>query len=222
MNRLNQFQGCLVGGAIGDALGYAVEFYDEDGIFNTYGKPGITQYDLVGDIAEISDDTQMTLFTAVGLLMGEDYISQINECYLDWLSTQMKNKRENPYCWLHDVKELHSPRAPGGTCLNALMSGGNGTMEDPINDSKGCGGVMRVAPIGFYCKKDEDLLGATFNEKLFGPRENFAKTIICIDELNKTKEKMFKPIIQEKQNKENQTLSASIVDVYIDKRKKSL
>ena len=36
------------------------------------------------------------------------------------------------------------------------------------------------------------------------------------------KEKMFKPIIQEKQNKENQTLSASIVAVYITKRKKSL
>lgn len=77
-------------------------------------------------------------------------------------------------------------------------------------------------PLGIKFSEYEDLLGATFNEKLFGPRENFAKTIIFIDELNKTKEKMFKPIIQEKQNKENQTLSASIVAVYINKRKKSL
>ncbi|MBQ7303398.1 MAG: hypothetical protein IJW75_00565, partial [Alphaproteobacteria bacterium] len=77
-------------------------------------------------------------------------------------------------------------------------------------------------PLGIKFSEYEDLLDATFNEKLFGPRENFAKTIIYIDELNKTKEKMFKPIIQETQNKENQTLSASIVDVYIDKRKKSL
>jgi len=160
MNQLDQFQGCLVGGAIGDALGYAVEFYDEDGIFNTYGKPGITQYDLINGIAEISDDTQMTLFTAVGLLMGNDYVSQMNECYLDWLSTQMKRKRDNPYCWLHGVEELHSPRAPGGTCLNALIQGGNGTMENPINDSKGCGGIMRVAPIGLYCRKDAAMLGA--------------------------------------------------------------
>lgn len=77
-------------------------------------------------------------------------------------------------------------------------------------------------PLGIKFSEYEDLLGATFNEKLFGSREDFAKTVICIDELNQTKEKMFKPIIQETQNKENQTLSASIIDTYMDKRKKSL
>ncbi len=77
-------------------------------------------------------------------------------------------------------------------------------------------------PLGIKFSEYEDLLGATFNEKLFGPRENFDKTIKCIDELNKTKEKMSKPIIKETPNKENQTLSTSFVDVYIDKRKKSL
>lgn len=66
----------------------------------------------------------------------------------------------------------------------------------------------RNKPLGIKFSEYEDLLGATFNEKLFGPRENFAKTIICIDKLNKTKE--------------NQTLSASIVAEYINKRKKSL
>ena len=73
-------------------------------------------------------------------------------------------------------------------------------------------------PLGIIFSEYEDLLGATFNEKLFGPRENFDKTINCIDGLNKTKEKIFKPIIHETQNKENQTSSASIVDVYIDER----
>lgn len=160
MKNLDQIQGCLIGGAMGDALGYAVEFYDESAIFSTYGKKGITEYDLVNGKAEISDDTQMTLFTAVGLTMGEDYISQINQCYLDWLSTQMKTKTTTPYSWLHEVEDLHHPRAPGGTCLSALRQGGNGTLETPINDSKGCGGVMRVAPIGLYVSKDACLLGA--------------------------------------------------------------
>ena len=39
------------------------------------------------------------------------------------------------------------------TCMDALSSslkGSMGTIEDPINYSKGCGGVMRVAPIGIY------------------------------------------------------------------------
>ena len=69
-------------------------------------------------------------------------------------------------------------------------------------------------PLGIKFSEYEDLLGATFNEKLFGPHENFDRTIKCIDEFNKTKEKMLKPIIQETQNKKNQTLSASIVDIY--------
>jgi len=34
------------------------------------------------------------------------------------------------------------------TCLAALQSGRCGSTSDPINVSKGCGGVMRVAPVG--------------------------------------------------------------------------
>lgn len=59
------FRGCLIGGAIGDALGYPVEFLKREDIINSFGKDGIT--DLVirkNGKAEISDDTQMTLFTA--------------------------------------------------------------------------------------------------------------------------------------------------------------
>lgn len=43
--------------------------------------------------------------------------------------------------WLIQHPELFSQRAPGITCLNALRS------RSGHNDSKGCGGVMRVAPV---------------------------------------------------------------------------
>ena len=66
----DKFRGCLVGGAAGDALGYAVEFMREKRIFSTYGEKGITEYELDEGLARISDDTQMTLFTATGLLVG--------------------------------------------------------------------------------------------------------------------------------------------------------
>ena len=49
---------------------------------------------------------------------------------------------------------LHAGRAPGFTCLTALGSGDMGTMEEPINDSKGCGGVMRAAPCGMLKMPD--------------------------------------------------------------------
>jgi ADP-ribosyl-[dinitrogen reductase] hydrolase len=50
--------------------------------------------------------------------------------------------------WLVGVPELHARRAPGNTCLEALRGGSAGAPGRAINDSKGCGGVMRVAPVG--------------------------------------------------------------------------
>ena len=43
MRNIDKFRGCLIGGASGDALGYAVEFKREDEIFSEYGKDGITE-----------------------------------------------------------------------------------------------------------------------------------------------------------------------------------
>lgn len=67
----DRIRGSLFGGAIGDALGYAIEFWSEDRIFSRYGVGGIQDYELIDGIAEISDDTQMSLFTANGLLFGD-------------------------------------------------------------------------------------------------------------------------------------------------------
>lgn len=85
MNTLqDKIQGCLVGGAAGDALGYAVEFKSYKQIVAMYGPQGITRYELNRKgLAEISDDTQMTLFTANGLL-----IDDIQAAYLEWYDTQ--------------------------------------------------------------------------------------------------------------------------------------
>ena len=163
MRDLNKYKGCLVGGAVGDALGYAVEFMSADAIFKKYGENGITEYDLRHGVAEISDDTQMTMFTATGLLVGTtrgmmrgimgDYADYIALSYRDWYKTQTKNyplSDEHLFSWLVNVPEMFGRRAPGNTCLSALAQGGSGTMGEPVNDSKGCGGVMRVAPIGLY------------------------------------------------------------------------
>ena len=159
MRDIDRFRGCLIGGAAGDALGYEVEFKGEGQIFTRYGERGITEYALHGGKALISDDTQMTLFTATGLLAVtthgslEDYREYIRKSYIDWLMTQNAAfpLPEGERCsWLVNVPELFEPRAPGNTCLTALEKGGEGTTGKPINTSKGCGGVMRVAPVGLY------------------------------------------------------------------------
>ncbi len=174
---LDKIQGSLVGGAIGDALGYAVEFLSEDAIVNRYGEFGITEYtlDQTTGKALISDDTQMTLFTANGILMGETRSCMrsiggvphmyVPQSYQDWLTTQetdyqtgSNTKRYNGnggISWLLDVPELYSRRAPGNTCLSALHEAKRSKdysdfIANPRNNSKGCGGIMRVAPLGLH------------------------------------------------------------------------
>ncbi len=63
-------RGSLVGGAVGDALGYEVEFMNLASIRNRFGAKGITRYVLHDGVAQFSDDTQMTLFTLEGLMNG--------------------------------------------------------------------------------------------------------------------------------------------------------
>lgn len=163
MRNIDRFRGCLVGGAAGDALGYAVEFIKERKIFSRYGKSGITEYDLRDGAAEISDDTQMTLFTATGLLArdargtagdgADQYEGWIWKSYRDWMRTQREKyplAGEKRSSWLANVPGMFQWRAPGNTCLSALGSGEAGSVEKPLNQSKGCGSVMRVAPVGLY------------------------------------------------------------------------
>lgn len=167
---LDKIKGSLIGGAAGDALGYPVEFMDYHQIIETYGDDGITGYKLHDGVAQISDDTQMTLFTANAILVAEtrgrmrgiggNPVSYAPQCYLDWLRTQTErystDSSEINECrisWLLDVPELYARRAPGTTCIRSLYeirTGSCGTIENHINNSKGCGGVMRVAPLGLH------------------------------------------------------------------------
>ena len=161
--RLDLVRGSLIGGAAGDALGYTVEFDRYSEIISRYGQPGITEYELRGGVAEISDDTQMTLFTANGMLMGltRGYMRGIGGipefyveyAYQDWYDTQMKTYNEvmkqSRHIWLSAIPQLYVRRAPGNTCLTAIADMKKG--RTPDNDSKGCGGVMRVAPYGLFC-----------------------------------------------------------------------
>lgn len=147
--------GSLWGGAVGDAFGYAVEFKTLNSIRTQYGPNGITEPVLQDDKLLVSDDTQMTMFTLEGLLCSDlanndDINEQIRLAYVDWLSTQTRLADEwEPTGMLCNDRSLWHSRAPGNTCVSALRYGGWGTVEKHINDSKGCGGVMRVAPLGF-------------------------------------------------------------------------
>lgn len=157
----DSIRGCLMAGAAGDALGYEVEFMSRRSILSRFGENGITKFALDRNgKALISDDTQMTLFTANGMLMGltRGYMrgiggrpeKYVDIAYLDWYYTQTGKKREmliddwHP-TWLRDLPEMAHLRAPGNTCLSACEN--LFRHEEVRNNSKGCGGIMRVAPM---------------------------------------------------------------------------
>lgn len=149
--------GCLFGGAVGDAFGYAVEFDQLREIQRRHGTDGLTQPQLQAGKFIVSDDTQMTLFTAEAVNRPGSVDEFINECraaYLRWYETQTGRPGESE-AGLLAYAPLWKRRAPGNTCMSALTQGGRGSTERRINDSKGCGGVMRTAPIGLVRQWDE-------------------------------------------------------------------
>ena len=152
-SRKSRMIGCLLGGAIGDAMGYPVEFMRYTDIARQFGGAGVRDLSN-GNL--ISDDTQMTLFTAEGLLSshrtGKSPVKSVYRSYLRWYYTQSKVKMPGAKYEGGLLKEakLFALRAPGSTCLSSLSSGKMGTISDPINHSRGCGGVMRVAPCAVF------------------------------------------------------------------------
>src|SRR5262245_31661912 len=84
----DRFQGCFLGLAIGDALGYPTEFLSLSEIEKRFGSSGIQ--DLIGNPALHSDDTQTSIAVARSLIdAGLDGIEYWMEAlvkeFLIWL-----------------------------------------------------------------------------------------------------------------------------------------
>jgi ADP-ribosylglycohydrolase len=179
---LTRFRGCMLGGAAGDALSVPVRTLGQNEIREKYGESGIQKYELVNREAPISAVTQLTMFTAEGLMHGaalrsmrrESNLTEgleyfIYDSYLHWLSGQdggcetKKSDREN---WLSEYEELKADRGCDGVTLGVLKSGVMGSIEKPANDENGNSALLRVAPIGLLIERTEDnkddiaLLGA--------------------------------------------------------------
>ncbi|WP_306916431.1 MULTISPECIES: ADP-ribosylglycohydrolase family protein [unclassified Arthrobacter] len=158
----SRIHGCLLGGALGDSLGYAVEFEDISAIRAKFGPAGLQDFSALDGGSHISDDTQLTLYTVDGLLEALEWANSgvgadTNAClwlaYLRWLATQGVPVPEaapfQPPRWIDSHQVLKHRRAPGNACLSGLATGEMGTFYRPVNpDSKGCGTVMRSAPFG--------------------------------------------------------------------------
>jgi ADP-ribosylglycohydrolase len=148
---------------VGDALGAPIEFASLGEIRARFGAEGLLEpAPAFGRLGAITDDTQMTLFTAEGLILAardpafaghSGRVRSVHRAYLRWLRTQGERSAHPTFDRtgegrLLGIEALHSRRDPGNTCLSALRSDRMGSPQQPLNRSKGCGGVMRIAPVG--------------------------------------------------------------------------
>lgn len=163
---LNAVHGCLLGGAIGDAIGAPVETRSLQQIRAEYGPAGVT------DVAplRISEETQLTAFTVEALIRGSvrarakgiggATMGLLQQGLLVWLRGQVAELPDQPfalYSSLSDYPELTEQRGVANSVYTALRQAAQrraptnplGTRDQPINHSKGSGAVMRAAPCGF-------------------------------------------------------------------------
>ena len=130
----NKLKGYIYGSALGDAIGQPVEFLSRNSIINEYGVQGILS---PHENAIWTDDTQMMMALARGI--GAERKSD-NEIIFDSIS-------KNFIKWLNDPGD-----SPGNTCINSVSNLAKGIhwSKSGLNNSKGCGSVMRSGIVGFF------------------------------------------------------------------------
>lgn len=156
--------GCLLAGACGDALGAPFEFTSHIEMIVECGPGGVRNFWTEGGLlGAITDDTQLTLFTASGLLARRQFrglseVEHFHLAYLAWFSTQgerngLLDQHPNHHAELASIVSTHGDRCAGFTCLNSLRDAKH-IGQFANNTSKGCGAAMRVAPIGLLYMSD--------------------------------------------------------------------
>lgn len=142
---LARASGCLLGMALGDALGAETEFEDVAAILRRWPPDG--PQEPAGDPARVTDDTQMALAVGEALLLAprpitpESLEPPLRNAFVSWWRSPENN------------------RAPGRTCMTAC-SGLSRTMTwllATVPSSKGCGANMRVAPVGLLTPERDDV-----------------------------------------------------------------
>jgi len=140
-----RFQGAMVGLAVGDALGFPVEFIGAEEIRRRYGPHGVTDFasPRTHPRGTYTDDTQMSLAVAAALIEhGEEPAEQLPAAIAQEL-----------LAW---AQSPENDRAPGSTTMSACrrLAAGRPWRESGVAESKGCGSTIRTAPIGLYAHRD--------------------------------------------------------------------
>lgn len=166
MDKRDRIRGAMIGCAAGDALGYPVKVLSEAAIVERYGLRGITAYDLdENGTACFTADTQLMLLSANGILFAHTrgalrgimapVYQYFDAFYMDWYRLQTTERASRSRVgWINAYPALSAKRAPSPTSMRVFSSDKFGSMDEPVNDSKGSGCLLRAVPIGLSYSDD--------------------------------------------------------------------
>ena len=157
------YRGCLLGMAVGDAMGAPVEGKRYQEICEAYGPAGLRGYDTANHLAEISSYTQIALFACNGLLLSiarghmdaSKGMRHVALALKEWASVQhLPRSPERRYCWTGRVSQLRRRRIMDARTLDALTRDVLGTPRKPANQSAGPGTLTAAVAVGLYFHPD--------------------------------------------------------------------
>ena len=183
------FRGALLGLAVGDAMGSAVDKKTLAEICNDYGPNGLLGYDLANGYAEVSSYTQLAAFSANALLLGLTrrqvqsrnipLVRYVGVALREWSRSQQYSAPERNYCWLSSEPELKRRRCMDTRMLDALNRESLGTPELPVYRNDHPSALTAVIPAALLgsileMEPDEvDLLGAQIVALTHGDPQTF-------------------------------------------------
>jgi ADP-ribosyl-[dinitrogen reductase] hydrolase len=141
---LDQAKSCLLGLAIGDALGATNEFKTKEAI-------SVPVRDLVGGgwlslkAGEITDDTEMTLCVLEAYASGYS-LEKVADNFLGWLGSKPKDIGNLTRAALGELKRGVSPRESGRVAWEQMSHSGAGN-----------GAIMRSAPTALVRALDQEV-----------------------------------------------------------------
>lgn len=182
-------RGCLLGMAVGDAMGHTVDAKSWAQITADYGPNGLLGYDLFEGYADVTSYTQVAAFTANALLLGATRgkllgrrgapILYISTALREWSRTQQYSSPERNYCWLTSVPQIRRRFCMDNGLLDALSRQSLGTLETPVFQSVKPSCLPEAIPIALLAEQfdlDEngrDLLAAQAAVLTHGESEAF-------------------------------------------------
>ena len=160
-NLLSAYRGCMLGLAVGDAMGYAVDRLSLDEIRENYGPNGLLGYDLVNGFADVTSYTQLAAFTCNGLLLGltrgqmqgkmAPFVRYIGLSHREWAASQrLWGRPDKTFCWLIHQKEMCRRHCMDTWMLDTLSRDRLGTPEEPVNHFTSPGSITAAAGVGLF------------------------------------------------------------------------